>query len=250
MAQWQCLPSASNPCSCSVVSAITLWLATIVFWLTNLGGFVAEMLCQDSCGNSCWRWHNSTATACHGEGDVCFNNCHHLHLVDAPEFANEQECVASKRCRDVADAERTKALLCEARHRCAEKSFLSSDAGGLIALLVTSILPVMATMCLGLYKEAFRCPKVIAVRYSPSRLCGRLLWLLGCGLVLYACVMLQATFSHMQVHGAAFIVPLVSGIALIVNCLACMLLAVSRWCLMPDSYDLGDSDTDNGMLLQ
>ncbi|CAL1157024.1 unnamed protein product [Cladocopium goreaui] len=213
-----------------VIGAILLWVLTIVCVVITTGSVVAVKECRDYCGLGCVA--HGFPVACDGKAEGCFVDCDR----GFEEFDKEEECIASEKCEDAAKDEQRIAEACEKQQACDEKGFLGTGPRFVLMLAIVSILPVASTLCMGLYKEAFRWDDSVWEKLNFYDGFGRVVLVIGACLTIYVSYLLLETYINGRRKGAGFIGAVVSLFALMVNCGACFLLALARWCMSKNGY--------------
>lgn len=213
-----------------VVGAILLWVLTIVCVVITTGSVVAVKECRDYCGLGCVA--HGFPVACDGKAEACFVDCD----GGFEEFDKEEECIVSKKCEETAKDEQRIAQACEKEQACDEKGFLGTGPRFLLMLAIVSILPVASTLCMGLYKEAFRWDDSVWEKMNFYDGFGRVVLVIGACLTIYVSYLLLETYINSRRKGAGLIGAVVSLFALMVNCGACFLLALARWCMSKNGY--------------
>ncbi|CAJ1378427.1 unnamed protein product [Effrenium voratum] len=227
------LPRANEPCSYTVSGGLVLWLLSLCCVGITLSSVIAVKNCKEHCGTGCMDAAGYDV-ACHGKGQACFDLCR----LQRRSMTAEQDCIESSKCVDTAAAEYAKAKACEEAEKCAEQGFLGTGPGFLVMFAVASILPVASTVCMGLFKEAFRWDAATLKSMTFFDGCGRLIWILGAALTVYVAYLLIDTYSDTTRRGAAFLGTVASAFALAVNCCACGFMWIARWCMSSEYQPL------------
>eukprot|EP00435_Cladocopium_sp_Y103_P031266 s2991_g7.t2 len=195
------LPPANRLCGSTVVGAILLWVLTIVCVVITTGSVVAVKECRDYCGLGCVA--HGFPVACDGKAEACFVGCDRGfeefdkeeellgygggfgwgEIWDKQQQKGEyQNCIVSKKCEETAKDEQRIAQACEKEQSCDEKGFLGTGPRFVLMVAIVSILPVASTLCMGLYKEAFRWDDSVWEKMNFYDGFGRVVLVIGRGL--------------------------------------------------------------------
>eukprot|EP00435_Cladocopium_sp_Y103_P028373 s2991_g7.t1 len=157
------LPPANRLCGSTVVGAILLWVLTIVCVVITTGSVVAVKECRDYCGLGCVA--HGFPVACDGKAEACFVGCDR----GFEEFDKEEELLGyggGFGWGEIWDKQQQK----------------GTGPRFVLMVAIVSILPVASTLCMGLYKEAFRWDDSVWEKMNFYDGFGRVVLVIGRGL--------------------------------------------------------------------